>query len=76
MSDGSHYAPVARSAERACATGDFPIAVGFMDHGHIFGMAANLVQAGAHVAKIYEPDQAKAELMRKAPPGCRNCFSL
>lgn len=69
MTDGSHYAPIATSAQRACEHGEFPIAVCHMDHGHIFGMAANLVQAGAHVKKIFEPDQAKAERMLKAHPG-------
>jgi predicted dehydrogenase len=63
MADGMNYAPTARVHKPVCERGEFPFAVAFMDHGHIFGMAANLAQAGATLRKVYEPDPRKAALI-------------
>jgi predicted dehydrogenase len=68
MSDGMNYAPTPRKQRLACEPGEFPFAVAFMDHGHIFGMAANLVQAGGSLMKIYEPDSDKVALLKQRHP--------
>ena len=68
MTDGMNYAPLAREARVVCAPGDFRFAVAYMDHGHIFGMATNLAQAGATCTMIYEPDAKKAAQMAKLFP--------
>jgi len=68
MTQGLNYAPTPRAQRVVCEPGEFCIAVAFMDHGHIFGMAANLVQAGATLTKIHEPDQKKALQLQKRFP--------
>lgn len=54
MADGMNYAPVARQQKVVCNPGEFKVAVAHLDHGHIYGMAANLKQAGATIAKVYD----------------------
>lgn len=71
MSNGMHYAPTARTTRAVCAPGEFCFAVAFMDHGHIFGMAKNLAQAGATCTMIHEPDTKKARQMAKLFPAAR-----
>lgn len=76
MTQGMNYAPTPRTQRVVCAPGEFCFAVAFMDHGHIFGMAANLVQAGATLSKIHEPDQKKARYLQKQFPAAVivDCF--
>ena len=66
-----NYAPVMASQGPICGPGDCPIAAAFFDHGHIYGMVANLVAAGANLALIYEPDDDKAALMLSKFPEAR-----
>jgi predicted dehydrogenase len=67
-SDGMNYAPIGKSAP-VCAEGDFPIAAVRLDHGHIHGMCRGLVEAGASVKLVYDPDPAKVGAFLKAFPG-------
>ena len=60
-----HYAPVMASHGPVCEQGECPIAAAFFDHGHIYGMVANLVAAGASLSLVYEPDDDKAAVMLK-----------
>jgi len=71
MTQGMHYAPVAREQRAVCEPGEFCFAVAYMDHGHIYGMAANLAQAGATCTKIFEPDPKKAASMAQRFPAAR-----
>jgi predicted dehydrogenase len=71
MNQGMHYAPVARELRPVCAPGEFCFAVAHMDHGHIYGMAANLAQAGGTCTKIFEPDLDKAAYMARRFPAAR-----
>lgn len=57
-------APVARP-------GEFVFSVACMDHGHIYGMAASLVEAGATLKYVYDPDPAKVESLLKRYPQAR-----
>ena len=68
MSDGMNYAPVARSEEKVCEPFDFCFAAAFLDHGHIFGMCANLRDAGGTLTKIFEPDEKKAAYLARQHP--------
>jgi predicted dehydrogenase len=71
MTQGMNYAPTPRTQRVVCAPGEFCFAVAFMDHGHIFGMAQNLAQAGASCTKIFEPDNKKvAHMQRLFPDAC------
>ena len=71
MSDGQHYAPTAPTARAAgpvCEPGEFDFAVMHMDHGHIFGMAANLAAVGARCTHVFEPDERRVAALRKQHP--------
>jgi predicted dehydrogenase len=65
--DGMMYAPKGKS-ESVCKKGDFPIAAIGLDHGHIYGMCNGLVEAGADLKWVYDPDPAKVEAFCKAYP--------
>jgi predicted dehydrogenase len=67
-SDGMNYAPSGTSAP-VCGKGDFPIAACRLDHGHIYGMCRGLVEAGATVKLVYDPDPAKVRAFLDAFPG-------
>ena len=58
--DGMMYAPVGK-AEHVCEKGEFPIAAIGLDHGHIYGMCNGLLEAGAELHWVWDPDPAKVE---------------
>lgn len=68
--DGSTYAPVGK-ARPVCEPGTFPVGVIGLDHGHIYGMCNGLSEAGADIALVYDPDNAKVEQFVKAFPSAR-----
>jgi len=39
--------------------GEFPIAAAFLDHGHIYGQCSCLIDAGADLKWVFDPDPAK-----------------
>lgn len=59
--DGMFYAPQAAVSQKVVEPGEFVFASAFFDHGHIYGMTANLKDAGATLRYIYEPDPVKRE---------------
>lgn len=65
--DGMMYAPKGKS-EPVCTKGDFRIAAIGLDHGHIYGMCNGLVEAGAELKSVYDPDAAKVEAFCKTYP--------
>ena len=71
-----HYAPVMACQGPVCEQGECPIAAAFFDHGHIYGMVANLVAAGASLSLVYEPDDDKAAVMLKKFPEARRVQSF
>lgn len=56
--DGMNYAPEAK-AEAVVKPDEFKIAAIGLDHGHIYGMTAGLVNAGATLKWVYDPDKEK-----------------
>ena len=74
-SDGMNYAPEGKP-NPVCAAGDFPMAATNLDHGHIFGMCQGMIEAGAEVKWVYDPDPAKVEKFRAKFPGARPARSL
>ncbi|MFP6806192.1 MAG: Gfo/Idh/MocA family oxidoreductase [Pseudomonadales bacterium] len=68
MSQGMNYAPVARTLDPVCKPFDLCFAVVHMDHGHIYGMAENLAQAGATCTHVFEPDTKKVAMLKKSHP--------
>lgn len=66
---GMNYAPKGK-AEPVCAKGEFPVGVIGLDHGHIYGMCNGLVEAGADIIKVYDPDPVKVKTFRETYPEC------
>lgn len=58
--DGMTYAPKGKP-NPVVKEGEFQIAAAALDHGHIYGMVNGLVEAGAMVKWVYDPDPKKVE---------------
>lgn len=65
--DGMNYAPKGKPAP-VVTPGEFCIAAIGLDHGHIYGMCNGLVEAGAELKWVYDPDRKKAENFQKTFP--------
>ena len=58
--DGMTYAPKGKP-NPVVGEGEFPIAAAALDHGHIYGMVNGLLEAGATLKWVYDPDPKKVE---------------
>lgn len=56
--DGMSYAPQGKP-NPVVKQGEFRFGVIGLDHGHIYGMSNGLIEAGAEVAWVYDPDPVK-----------------
>ncbi len=56
--DGMNYAPTGKP-NQVCEKGEFRFAVIGLDHGHIYGMCNGLLEAGAELLTVYDPDPHK-----------------
>jgi len=65
--DGMNYAPSAAKPKPVVGPGDFKIAAAYFDHGHIHG----LTEAGAELALIYDPDEARLKTLREKYPNAK-----
>ena len=68
--DGMNYAPKGKS-KPVCKEGDFVFAAMALEHGHIYGMCNGLIEAGATLKYVYDPDPKKVENFCKAYPGVK-----
>ncbi len=68
--DGATYAPKGKAAP-VCEPGEFSVGVTGLDHGHIYGMCNGLVEAGADIALVYDPDEAKVSEFLRSFPGAK-----
>lgn len=66
--DGANYAPKGK-ANRVVKPGEFRFAALGLDHGHIFGMCNGLLEAGADLAWVYDPDPTKVRAFCQTYPG-------
>lgn len=73
-SDGMNYAPKGKP-QPVVEPGEFIISVIALDHGHIYGMCNGLVEAGATIKYVYDPDEKKMEAFCKAFPGTKMASS-
>ena len=73
--DGMNYAPKGKPAP-VVKPGEFPFAAVHLDHGHIYGQCNGLIEAGATLKWVYDPDPAKVEAFRKTFPDVRVAGSL
>ena len=58
--DGMNYAPEGQF-NKVVDSGEFKFAVIGLDHGHIYGMCNGLIEAGAELVAVYDPDPKKVE---------------
>ncbi len=73
--DGMTYAPKGRP-EPVVQPGEFVFAAVALDHGHIYGQCNGLVEAGAELKWVYDPDPAKIEAFCRQHPGVAVARSL
>lgn len=66
--DGMFYAPKCQKPQPVCGVGEFTIAAVALDHGHIYGMCNGLIEAGATLKWVYDPDVNKVKAFCKAFP--------
>ncbi len=74
MRDGMNYAPQGRP-NPVCGPGDFVFAAVGLDHGHIYGMCNGLIEAGADLKWVYDPDPGKVAAFRAQYPLVRTAVS-
>src|SRR5262249_41695108 len=67
---GMTYAPTG-PRRPVVGPGEFPVAAMHLDHGHIFGQCQGLVEAGAEVVAVYDPDPARVARFRERFPSAR-----
>ena len=66
-SDGMNYAPQGKPSPVVKA-GEFVFAAAHLDHGHVYGQCNGLLEAGAELKWVYDPDEKKvAAFVAKYP---------
>lgn len=65
--DGMNYAPIGKY-DPVVQEGEFIFAAIGLDHGHIYGMCNGLIEAGAELKWVYDPDKKKVERFREIFP--------
>jgi predicted dehydrogenase len=73
--DGMNYAPVGKP-QPVVKPGEFVIAAAALDHGHIYGMCNGLIEAGASLKWVYDPDPVKVEIFVAQYPQVKVAKSL
>lgn len=73
--DGMNYAPKGRP-NAVVKPGEFIFAAVHLDHGHIYGMTGGLIEAGATLKWVYDPDPAKVQAFVKQYPQAAPADSL
>ena len=67
IKDGMNYAPQGKP-QPVVQPGDFVFAAAALDHGHINGMTNGLIEAGATLKWVYDPDPQKVQQFVKQYP--------
>ncbi|MFK7692195.1 Gfo/Idh/MocA family protein [Paenibacillus sp. HJGM_3] len=68
--DGMNYAPEGKPSP-VVKPGEFVFAAAALEHGHINGMCNGLVEAGATLKWVYDPDPDKVAGLLKRYPGAQ-----
>src|ERR1700688_4681436 len=61
---GANYATQCKPSP-VVKPGEFLMAAAFLDHGHIYGQCNGLIEAGADLRFVYDPDPKKVEAFCK-----------
>ena len=75
LKDGMNYAPAGKPAP-VCRPGDFTIAAVHLNHGHIYGQCNGLVEAGASLKWVFDPEPARVRAFLEKYPQARAARSL
>ena len=75
IKDGMNYAPKGKP-QPVVQPADFVFAAAALDHGHIYGMCNGLIEAGATLKWVYDPDPQKIEQFLKQYPQAKVAPSL
>ena len=75
MKDGMNYAPKGKPAP-VCGPGEFVFAAVALDHGHIHGQCNGLLEAGAELRWVFDPDPAKVRAFQKSFPQAKAARGL
>lgn len=73
--DGMNYAPTGKP-QPVVMPGEFIIAAAALDHGHIYGMCNGLIEAGATLKWVYDPDPEKVASFLQQYPQAQVADSL
>ena len=73
-SDGMNYAPKGKPSP-VVKEGEFVFAAIGLDHGHIYGQCNGLIEAGAALKSVYDPDPAKLDRFCQTYPGVKRAAS-
>lgn len=73
--DGMNYAPVGKP-NAVVEKGEFIFSVAALDHGHIYGMSNGLLEAGATLNYVYDPDPEKVQQFIERYPEAKVAESL
>ena len=74
-SDGMNYAPQGKP-NPVVKPGEFVFAAARLDHGHIYGMCNGLLEAGATLGWVYDPDPRKTDAFVAKYPQAKVASSL
>ena len=71
--DGMNYAPeFSGTTQKVVEEGKFLFSVIGLDHGHVFAMTNGLLEAGATLRQVYDPDEKKVDaFLSRYPQGQR-----
>jgi len=69
-SDGMNYAPKGKPSP-VVKKGEFTFAAIGLDHGHIYGQCNGLIEAGAVLKSVYDPDSKKVDKFCETYPGIK-----
>jgi predicted dehydrogenase len=74
MPDGMNYAPKGKP-NPVVRKGEFPFAAIGLDHGHIYGQCGGLIEAGAVLKSVYDPDSKKMDKFCETYTGVKRAAS-
>lgn len=73
--DGMNYAPEGKP-NHVVEPGEFVFAAAALDHGHIYGMCNGLIEAGATLKWVYDPEPARSQAFADKFPQVQIADSL
>ena len=74
--DGMNYAPLSQGKKHvAVKPGEFRFSAIGLDHGHIYGMTNGLLEAGAALVSVFDPDPARVKEYLDRYPGTQAAVS-